>query len=90
MRRILLTIVLLAFLVLVAIQVYRLNDQRIKLENELSRISPRIESLEQENKSLKEDLKYFANPENLLKELKSKFNYKLPDEKMIIVVPPRQ
>jgi len=82
-------IILVALMALVGVQVYRLNNQRIKLENEFSKISPRIESLERENTSLKQDLEYFANPENLLKELKSKFNYKLPDEKMIIVVPPR-
>ena len=80
---------MLVFLAFMGYQVYRLNDQRIKLEEELSKITPRVEALAQENESLKKDIEYFANPENLLKELKSKFNYKLPDEKMIIVVPPR-
>lgn len=84
------TLVLIILLAIVGVQVYRLNNQRIKLESELARTTPRIESLEQENEKLVKDLEYFANPENLLKELKSKFNYKLPDEKMIIVVPPRQ
>jgi len=33
------------------------------------------------------DIEYFSNPKNLAKELKSKFNYKNPGEKLIIVVP---
>jgi len=33
------------------------------------------------------DLNYFLNPVNLEKELRARFNYKLPDEKLIIIVP---
>lgn len=89
MKKMLIAAVLLVFLALVGIQVYRLYGQRNNLKNELSGINPRITSLEQENKNLQKDLEYFANPENLLKELRARFNYKKPDEKMIIVVPPR-
>lgn len=89
MNRVILILILLVFLVLVTVQVYRLNNERLKLEDDLSKITPRIESLEQENKDLKSDLQYFANPENLVKEFKSEFNYKNPGERMIIVVPPR-
>lgn len=33
------------------------------------------------------DLNYFLNPVNLGKELRARFNYKLPDENLIIIVP---
>lgn len=36
-----------------------------------------------ENVQLKADLEYFGEPENLAKELKSKFDYKKPGETLI-------
>ncbi len=33
------------------------------------------------------DVQYLANPVNLEKELRSRFNYKKPGETMIIIVP---
>jgi hypothetical protein len=33
------------------------------------------------------DLNYILNPQTLEKELRARFNYKLPDEKLIIIVP---
>jgi cell division protein FtsB len=90
MNKGIITLILLVFLGLIIVQAFRLNNERLKLEEGLAKISPRIESLEQKNKDLKSDLRYFAEPENLLKEFKSEFNYKNPGERMIIVVPPRQ
>lgn len=36
---------------------------------------------------LSADLNYYMNPQNLEKELRARFNYKNPDEKLIIIVP---
>ena len=43
-----------------------------------------------ENFELQADLEYYARPENLEKELRSRFNYKKPGEKLIIIVPPKE
>ncbi|MDP3725027.1 MAG: septum formation initiator family protein [Nanoarchaeota archaeon] len=46
-----------------------------------------LSGLLEENKKLKEEARYFEDEENLLKEAKSQFNYRAPDEKLIIIVP---
>ena len=57
------------------------------LESDTGRLTEESRKLEKENRKLNNDLSYFADPANLVKELRSKFNYKKPGEKMIIVVP---
>ena len=39
--------------------------------------------------SLTADYNFYLNPANLEKELRARFNYRLPGEKLIIIVPPR-
>lgn len=80
-------IVLAIMLTLLGVQVYSLNSKRASLKGGLSKINGQIEMLEQENENLKSDLAYFSDTQNLIKELKSKFNYKRPGEKLIIVAP---
>ncbi len=84
-----LAIIGLLILVLTAVsaQVYFIFKERNELKADISVLNSRIESLTKENAGLRSDIEYFSHPENLQKELKSKFNYKLPDEKMLIVVP---
>jgi len=36
---------------------------------------------------LDEKIEYFSEPRNLEKELRARFNYRLPFEKLIIVIP---
>ncbi len=45
------------------------------------------QALETENSSLLEKKDYLSRPENLIKEAKAKFNYRLPQERVIIVAP---
>ncbi len=58
-----------------------------KLSNQRDLIAPEAESINKENASIKEDISYFTDPQNLEKELRGEFNYKKPGEKMIIIVP---
>jgi cell division protein FtsB len=58
-----------------------------KAKNKFSDSSELIGKLEKENEETDKEIKYFSNPDNLLKELRSKFNYRFPGEKFIIVVP---
>lgn len=51
------------------------------------RLEADARSLEEENRELLSDIRYFSKVENLIKELRSRFNYRFPDEKFIIVVP---
>ena len=52
-----------------------------------SALSDRLNSLKEDSQNLKSDLEYLEIPDNLEKELRSRFNYKNPGEKLIIVVP---
>jgi cell division protein FtsB len=67
---------------------YDLHNERKTFQREVNELRLKKESLEAENKSLEENIEYFKNPKNLIKELKSKFNYREEGEKLIIIVPP--
>jgi len=89
MRRIFTAILaLLGFAILT--QIYNLYSQGSKLQQNLSLITAKVEAFKKENSDLQADLQYFSIPENLVKELRSRFNYKKPGEKLIIVVPPKE
>lgn len=47
----------------------------------------RLNALKADSANLMSDLEYLKYPENLEKEIRSRFNYKNPGEKLIIVVP---
>ncbi|MBI2515217.1 septum formation initiator family protein [Candidatus Wolfebacteria bacterium] len=84
-----LAIVLFLALVLAAVstQGYFILRERNQLKAEVPNLNSRLSSLNKENENLKADIEYFSRPENLEKELRAKFNYKKPDEKLMIVVP---
>jgi len=66
---------------------YDLERQNRRLEIKLNNLKIGSELLEKENRILEEDINYFSYADNLIKELKSLFNYRQPGEKMIIIVP---
>jgi cell division protein FtsL len=80
-------LILLSVLAAAGFQFYRLYNQKRQIAEELTRAEQKISKLEEEKKNLLADLEYFSDPENLAKDLKSKFDYKRPGEKMIIIVP---
>ncbi len=57
------------------------------LEKEFNEAQAKLEELKKEQINLQSEINYLANPLNLEKELRSRFNLKEPGEKMIIVVP---
>lgn len=66
--------------------IYDLIIERQILKKDLVGLEANISVLEFENKSLLESIEYFKRPENLLKELKSQFNYRQTGEGLIIIV----
>ena len=66
---------------------YGLRQERAGIEGEVHDLVDKVEKLKAENIELKSDIEYYQNPENLVKELKSQFNYRAPDEKMLILIP---
>jgi len=76
-----------AFLGVVGVQMYRLNEQRRTMEVEVEATRKEVAALTDENEKLTADLSYLSHPENLLKELKSLFNYRRSNEELHIIVP---
>ncbi len=81
------TIVFILILVALGVGIYNLKVENNNLETKINQFAATFWELESENESLLEKIAYFRNPENLLKELKSQFNYREDGEEMIIIVP---
>lgn len=68
-------------------QTYLLQSERFEYKEEFGEIEAQYNALREDNERLQEEIEYFSDPYNLEKELRERFNYKLPFEKLIIVVP---
>lgn len=68
-------------------QVYNFNDERRELAKERAIIIDEVDLVFGENSDIKNRIEYFSDPRNLEKELRARFNYRFPYEKLIIVVP---
>lgn len=79
-------ILLLVVLALVA-GIYNLLVKGGTLEKETAELKILVKKVSDENDELISKIEYFKQPENLLKELKSQFNYVESGEKLIIIVP---
>ena len=67
--------------------VYYLKQERSALQGDVDALRGKVDALKSDNKRLASDIEYLKNPENLVKELKAQFNYRAPDEKLLIIVP---
>ena len=85
--KIFVVIILGIILVAVFVQLYFIFRERNHLKADLGDLNSRLQALMKENANLQSEIQYFSYPENLEKELREKFNYKTPGEKMMIVVP---
>ncbi len=88
MLRLVITGALVVLLIFVVYQVYKLHRQEQALAGELGTLTDQLASMSAENDRLRGDLTYYERPENLEKELRARFNYALPGEKMAIIVSP--
>lgn len=75
------------FLGLIGTQVVRLISDERRLSKEVDEVAKKTEMLAKENNAIKTDLQYYADTENLMKEFKSLFNYRAPNEELHIIVP---
>lgn len=82
------TIGILAIIIIaVSVQTFGLFRKGYGMGKQLRASKEKMEALSKENEELQAQLNYFAREENLEKELRSKFNYKRPDEKVMIITP---
>jgi hypothetical protein len=74
-------------LIFLGVNVYSFVKQENSLGASLADVQARLTKAQADETSLQAEKQYLANPVNLEKELRARFNYKNAGEKMIIIVP---
>lgn len=67
-----------------------LERQNRQLQVKINNLETGASALEKENQSLQENIEYFSQADNLIKELRALFNYRQPGEKMMIIIPQKK
>ena len=75
------------FIILVGYEVYVFRGVRTQVSQELNDLQVKVQAARMDQVKLQEELQYYKAPENLEKELRARFPYRRPDEKLIIIVP---
>jgi cell division protein FtsB len=81
-------LVLIVIIALLGWGVYGVVVEKGNLSVNADALRAELGALDGENQALESDISYYANPENLVKAIKEQFNYRAPDEKLIILVSP--
>ncbi len=79
--------ILIIIILAISVQIYFTFNERNELREKFLTLSAKAQTLNEENEKIKSEIEYFSRSENLEKEFRSKFNYKKPGEKMIIITP---
>lgn len=87
MQKAVIYIVSLAAVSYLGVQAYHLQSERVTISKEYGEVETEYQELLEDNRELTAKIDFLSEPRNLEKELRSKFNYKSPWEKLIIVVP---
>lgn len=66
---------------------YDLNLERRTLKAQMTETQDEVALIQSDNEELYSQIEYYSDPHNLEKELRARFNYRLPNEKLIIVIP---
>jgi len=80
-------VVLVAILGMVSYQVFELRIQESVLSKERAVAEERLEGAVNTRDSLKAELQIYEDPDLAEKELRRRYNYRSPDEKMMIIIP---
>jgi len=80
-------VVLVAILGMVSYQVFELRIQESVLSKEKAVAEERLEGAVNTRDSLKAELQIYEDPDLAEKELRRRYNYRSPDEKMMIIIP---
>ena len=80
-------VILSILLIVLGVKIYSFVAEENQLGQQLSDVQARLTKAQADEDSLQEESQYLANPINLEKELRARFNYKKPGETMVIIVP---
>lgn len=83
----LIAVFLLFILIIVGYQLYGTFKSYKDFKSRFAEVEAAAAILEEEHQKMQKEIRYFSKVENLIKELRSRFNYRFPGEKIIIVAP---
>lgn len=82
----------LALLILIVFAGFQMNQYRSEsasLRDQVGASKADLAAIVGDNQKLKNDVEYLKNPYNVLKEVRSQFNYKRATERLIVIIPQR-
>jgi hypothetical protein len=79
--------VLAVFLVFILVQIVKFSGRMHDARAGYDAVQTDFDRTRSDRDRLQEEYSYYSNPANLSKELRSRFNYTLPGEKILILVP---
>jgi len=88
--RVLAIIVLVLAVSFLAVQIFTFWGRQSVLDRDLAELEGKLEKAEMSRNQLKADLMGYDKPENIERKVREDFNYRRPDEKMLIIIPPRE
>ena len=80
-------IILSVLLLVLATQIYVFIGRERNAEQDFLNFQKKLDQARADQVEFQSELDYYLNPVNLEKELRARFNYRSPDEKLLILVP---
>ena len=81
------TAILSVFLIFLFGQIWSFSGKAREAEGRYAGLREELDRAREDKEALERDFEFYLNPANLEKELRARFNYRLPGEKLIIIVP---
>lgn len=79
-------VALFVFLVFLSAQIVKFSGRRHDARATYETAKAEYDSAAADHENLEEDFRYYSDPENLSKELRARFDYTLPGERILIFV----
>ncbi|OGY98443.1 MAG: hypothetical protein A2681_01470 [Candidatus Liptonbacteria bacterium RIFCSPHIGHO2_01_FULL_56_18b] len=87
--RLMMSVILAVFLAFLGVQIVSFYREEGRVARVSEQATAELERAVQDRDTLEADFRYFLDPVNLEKELRARFNYRAPGEKLIIIVSPQ-
>ena len=85
--RIALAVIISVFILFILRQVWTFSAKNREIGSQVKQVAQELQKTKDDSHRLRADYEFYLNPVNLEKELRARFNFSLPGEKTIILVP---
>lgn len=83
-------VILSGIILFLGTQIYSFIGREREAGQAFSDLKAKLDKAKIDQQKLQNELKYYSNQANVEKELKGRFSYKAPNEKLMIIVPQNQ